>query len=62
MSRFRCKTCGHRPRRIVSAFIRDPKMRELGERRQHKKPCACLCHLGGTAASYDSDQAFLDSL
>lgn len=63
MNRHRCRECNHPVGVRVLSFIRDPKLRSEGQPRRHKKPCACLCHLGGIAPGGPmTDQEFLDSL
>jgi hypothetical protein len=51
MSGFRCKECGHKPKRIVSATVQtkgaDPKPFTP---RVRKKTCDCVCHRQADAA------------
>ena len=40
MTGFRCKDCGHAPRRQVTATSK-----KGAEPKQHKKACYCECHI-----------------
>lgn len=45
MKRYRCKDCGHTPKRVVSSTRKtEGKDPLLVVPKLHKKPCHCDCH------------------